>query len=42
VVKRNGQAYLEGWDTWSELGALVSPSASTQPNKLGIVEVRYI
>jgi len=40
VVKRNGQAYLEGWDTWSELGALVSPSASTQPNKLGIVEVR--
>lgn len=41
VVKRNGQAYLEGWDTWSELGAMVSPSASTQPNKLGIVDVRY-
>ncbi len=38
-MKRNGQAYLEGWDTWSELSELVSSSAVTQPVRLGIVQV---
>ncbi|KAL6077698.1 60S ribosomal protein L11 [Balamuthia mandrillaris] len=36
VEKRNGQAYLQGWDTWSDLTSLVSSNVVTQPNKLGL------
>jgi len=40
VVRRNGQAYLQGWDTWSEWSALVAPGDATQPAKLTFQEVR--
>jgi hypothetical protein len=34
-IKLNGQAYLQGWDTYSELPALLDPEDSVQPVKLG-------
>jgi hypothetical protein len=41
VVRRNGMAYLEGWDTWSELSSIVAPDTCTQPVRLGLNEVRF-
>jgi hypothetical protein len=40
VIKKNGQAYLEGWDTWSELGDMVG-IVNTQPDKLGYDSLRF-
>ncbi len=44
IEMRNGQAYLQGWETWddvSKLGAGASvPLKMTQPDKLGLVDMR--
>ncbi len=44
VEMRNGQAYLQGWETWddvSKLGTTFSiPLKMTQPDKLGLVDMR--
>lgn len=45
VVQRNGQAYLQGWETWDDVNVLAEniPSAGltpTQPDKLGLVDMR--
>lgn len=45
VVKRNGIAYIEGWDTWAQLEALLSQvggssDLSTQPIRMSIEGVR--
>jgi hypothetical protein len=37
VVKNNGIAYLEGWDTWSEIGHMAG-KMETQPSRLGIMQ----
>eukprot|EP00818_Percolomonas_sp_WS_P000170 CAMPEP_0117447544 /NCGR_PEP_ID=MMETSP0759-20121206/6932_1 /TAXON_ID=63605 /ORGANISM="Percolomonas cosmopolitus, Strain WS" /LENGTH=773 /DNA_ID=CAMNT_0005239887 /DNA_START=24 /DNA_END=2341 /DNA_ORIENTATION=+ len=43
--KRAGQAYLEGWDTWSDLMTLVTQyfgkNIATQPDGLRIIQVRH-
>eukprot|EP00698_Gefionella_okellyi_P016657 TRINITY_DN4777_c0_g2_i1.p1 TRINITY_DN4777_c0_g2~~TRINITY_DN4777_c0_g2_i1.p1 ORF type:complete len:794 (-),score=167.73 TRINITY_DN4777_c0_g2_i1:1848-4229(-) len=39
VIKRNGIAYLEGWDTWGDIGAMLGPG-STQPKRTGPVAIR--
>lgn len=45
IVSRNGQAYLQGWDTWDDVTLLaghipgVNPP-KTQPDHLGLVEMR--
>jgi hypothetical protein len=44
VVKRNGQAYLQGWETWDDVAetskALPVKLPPTQPDRLGLVEMR--
>ena len=45
IHMRNGQAYLQGWDTWDDVGNLgrslgVGPQMQTQPDKLGLVNMR--
>lgn len=40
ILKKNGQAYIEGWDTWSEIGDLVG-LVNTQPDKLGFDSLRF-
>eukprot|EP01127_Copromyxa_protea_P018859 TRINITY_DN6018_c0_g1_i3.p1 TRINITY_DN6018_c0_g1~~TRINITY_DN6018_c0_g1_i3.p1 ORF type:complete len:522 (-),score=69.13 TRINITY_DN6018_c0_g1_i3:14-1579(-) len=40
VAKKNGQAYIQGWDTWSELGDLAG-LMKTQPEKLGFDSLRF-
>ena len=40
IVSRNGQAYLAGWDTWSEWAALLEPTDATQPEKLTFHNIR--
>lgn len=43
IDMRNGQAYLQGWETWddvSKLGSGVIPLKMTQPDKLGLVDMR--
>ncbi|MCA9262132.1 MAG: hypothetical protein KDA61_23100, partial [Planctomycetales bacterium] len=45
IVRRNGQAYLQGWETWDDVNTLVESlptqaTMSTQPAKLGLVEMR--
>jgi len=37
VTRQNGIAYLEGWDTWSEIGQM-SGKIETQPSRLGIMK----
>jgi len=39
ISKRNGIAYLEGWDTWSEIGE-VSGKMQTQPAKVTFLTVK--
>jgi len=39
IADFNGQAYLEGWDTWSEIGNL-GKDTGTQPSKLTFLNVR--
>lgn len=46
IERRNGQAYLQGWETWDEVASNlrrvpipgIGP-ATTQPEKLGIIEM---
>lgn len=45
IVRRNGQAYLQGWETWDDVNTLIESlptdaTMSTQPSKLGLVEMR--
>lgn len=45
VVERNGQAYLQGWESYDDLGSLLEgvpgmPKMQTQPDKLGLVSMR--
>ena len=44
IAQRNGQGYLQGWDTWDDvakLGQSVSlPIVEVQPDKLGLVDMR--
>jgi hypothetical protein len=43
IEKRNGQAYLQGWETWDEVSenaSLAGFDATTQPSKLGLVQVQ--
>ncbi|KAI9332142.1 hypothetical protein DFJ73DRAFT_856035 [Zopfochytrium polystomum] len=38
VNRRNGHAYLEGWDTWDDVSKLVGKM--TQPDRLGLIELK--
>lgn len=40
IVRRNGQAYLAGWDTWSEWSSIVDPTDATQPARLTFHNIR--
>ena len=45
IYKRTGQAYLQGWDAWDDIGAMITgipnvPQIKTQPDKLGLIEMR--
>ncbi len=44
VAMRNGQAYLQGWDTWDDVGkftlGLPVKFPMHQPDKLGLVDMR--
>lgn len=40
VTKRNGIAYLEGWDTWAQFTSIVNVEGATQPAKLMFHEMR--
>jgi hypothetical protein len=43
IVMRNGQGYLQGWDTWDDVSKLAQGKLAvpmTQPDKLGIVDLR--
>jgi hypothetical protein len=45
IKRRNGQAYLQGWDTWDDVAETVAlvpglPQATTQPNRWGMVHMR--
>lgn len=40
IVRRNGQAYLAGWDTWSEWSAILDPTDATQPARLTFHNIR--
>lgn len=44
VAKRNGQAYLQGWETWDDVSAMAAmipgvPAIKTQPDKIGYFDV---
>lgn len=44
VSKRNGQAYLQGWETWDDVSATAAlipgvPAIKTQPDKIGYFDV---
>ncbi|KAJ3322339.1 hypothetical protein HDU76_013901 [Blyttiomyces sp. JEL0837] len=38
IYKRNGIAYLSGWDTWDDVSKLISKL--TQPDHIGIVDLK--
>ncbi|MEZ6183660.1 MAG: hypothetical protein R3F62_01465 [Planctomycetota bacterium] len=45
IERRNGQAYLQGWETWDDVMKLASalPGVNpilTQPDKIGLIDVR--
>jgi hypothetical protein len=44
IEQRNGQAYLQGWETWDDVNKLAMnlplPLTPTQPDKLGLVDMR--
>jgi hypothetical protein len=40
ITRRNGHAYLEGWDTFADLGALSKHALATQPVRQGLQQVR--
>ncbi|KAJ3104074.1 hypothetical protein HDU97_009523 [Phlyctochytrium planicorne] len=39
VHRRNGHAYLEGWDTWDDVSKLLGKL--TQPDRLSLIEMRH-
>ncbi|KAJ1548673.1 hypothetical protein HK405_000813, partial [Cladochytrium tenue] len=39
VNRRNGHAYLEGWDTWDDVSKLLGKL--TQPDRLGLIEFKH-
>jgi len=45
IERRNGQAYMQGWDSFDDVGSLIAgvpgvPHIQTQPDKLGLVSMR--
>jgi len=40
VEERNGIAYLEGWDTFADIGTTFESFLNTQPKRLGLTEFR--
>jgi hypothetical protein len=40
IRQRNGMGYLEGWDTWDDVAKLTGVLPATQPDKLGLVDMR--
>ena len=44
IEMRNGQAYIQGWETWDDVAKLAQgkgfPMPATQPDKLGLVDMR--
>ncbi len=44
IAMRNGQAYLQGWETWDDVSKIGTgfsvPLKMTQPDKLGLVDMR--
>lgn len=40
IAMRNGQAYLQGWETWDDVSKLAFAKQMTQPDKLGLVDMR--
>ena len=38
IKLRNAQAYLQGWETWDEVGKLTG-QLETQPNKMGLLDM---
>ncbi|KAJ3077219.1 hypothetical protein HDU98_006406 [Podochytrium sp. JEL0797] len=39
VVRKNGQGYLQGWDTWDDVSKVLGKL--TQPDRLGLVEMKH-
>jgi hypothetical protein len=39
-INRNGIAYLEGWDTWSDISALADFGV-TQPSRFSILDIKF-
>jgi len=40
IVKRNGQAYIEGWDTFADIGSMFTSFLVTQPVRLSLRDFR--
>jgi hypothetical protein len=40
IYQRNGQAYLQGSETWDDVSKLVDETKMTQPTRLGLVDMR--
>jgi len=40
IEKRNGMAYIEGWDTFADIGTTFESFLSTQPRRLQLTEFR--
>lgn len=45
IVRRNGQGYIQGWETWDDISFLAKDllgidSVYTQPERLGLVDMR--
>ncbi|KAJ3006391.1 UNVERIFIED_CONTAM: hypothetical protein HDU68_004092, partial [Siphonaria sp. JEL0065] len=39
VLRKNGQGYLQGWDTWDDVSKILGHL--TQPDRLGLVEFKH-
>lgn len=43
VTRRNGQAYLQGWETWDEVGGMLEQAGlakiETQPDRIGLLSI---
>jgi hypothetical protein len=40
ITQRNGLAYLSAWDTWDDVSKLTGALPATQPDRLGLVDLR--
>lgn len=40
ILKRNGQGYLQGWESWDDVSKLTTALPPTQPDRLGLVNMR--